>query len=571
MLSLNSQRQLTCMSNPNIPESPVVSEPSDSFGNILSQFEQNHTVKRAEGTREGIVVSVSADSVVLDVGLKTEGVLPLAELQKHRASVTPGDRLAVTIKGRDPEGYYELTLSKAARPTDWAALERAFANKTTIVGTVTGVVKGGLSVDVGVRAFMPASRSGARDAAEMEKLVEQEIRCRITKLDAAEEDVVVDRRIVAEEEGEAAKNRRYSEMKEGDTVRGTVRSLTDYGAFIDIGGVDALLHVGDIAWNRINKPGDVLTPGQEIEVKVLKIDPEKRRIAVGMKQLLAQPWDSVVGKYKVGDRARGTVTRVADFGAFVELEPGIEGLIHISEMSWVKKVRKPSDLVKPGETVEAVILGVNASERRMSLGLKQALGDPWTDAAQKFPTGSVVEGTVVNIMKFGAFVRVAEGIEGMIHVSDISAEKRINHPQDVLRVGQTVKAQVLELDVEKRRLKLGMKQLIPTSIDEYVAEHNDGDMVSGRVIEVSGNSARVELGEGIHATCIISRPKQKAANASAAAKTDVSSLSSMLAARWKSGAVAESSNAQEIQPGQVRRFRIAKLDRATKKIDVESL
>ena len=571
MLSLNSQRQLTCMSNPNIPESPVVSEPSDSFGNILSQFEQNHTVKRAEGTREGIVVSVSADSVVLDVGLKTEGVLPLAELQKHRASVTPGDRLAVTIKGRDPEGYYELTLSKAARPTDWAALERAFANKTTIVGTVTGVVKGGLSVDVGVRAFMPASRSGARDAAEMEKLVEQEIRCRITKLDAAEEDVVVDRRIVAEEEGEAAKDRRYSEMKEGDTVRGTVRSLTDYGAFIDIGGVDALLHVGDIAWNRINKPGDVLTPGQEIEVKVLKIDPEKRRIAVGMKQLLAQPWDSVVGKYKVGDRARGTVTRVADFGAFVELEPGIEGLIHISEMSWVKKVRKPSDLVKPGETVEAVILGVNASERRMSLGLKQALGDPWTDAAQKFPTGSVVEGTVVNIMKFGAFVRVAEGIEGMIHVSDISAEKRINHPQDVLRVGQTVKAQVLELDVEKRRLKLGMKQLIPTSIDEYVAEHNDGDMVSGRVIEVSGNSARVELGEGIHATCIISRPKQEAANASAAAKTDVSSLSSMLAARWKSGAVAESSNAQEIQPGQVRRFRIAKLDRATKKIDVESL
>jgi small subunit ribosomal protein S1 len=571
MLSLNSQRQLTCMSNPNIPESPVVSEPSDSFGNILSQFEQNHTVKRAEGTREGIVVSVSADSVVLDVGLKTEGVLPLAELQKHRASVTPGDRLAVTIKGRDPEGYYELTLSKAARPTDWAALERAFANKTTIVGTVTGVVKGGLSVDVGVRAFMPASRSGARDAAEMEKLVEQEIRCRITKLDAAEEDVVVDRRIVAEEEGEAAKDRRYSEMKEGDTVRGTVRSLTDYGAFIDIGGVDALLHVGDIAWNRINKPGDVLTPGQEIEVKVLKIDPEKRRIAVGMKQLLAQPWDSVVGKYKVGDRARGTVTRVADFGAFVELEPGIEGLIHISEMSWVKKVRKPSDLVKPGETVEAVILGVNASERRMSLGLKQALGDPWTDAAQKFPTGSLVEGPVVNIMKFGAFVQVAEGIEGMIHVSDISAEKRINHPQDVLRVGQTVKAQVLELDVEKRRLKLGMKQLIPTSIDEYVAEHNDGDMVSGRVIEVSGNSARVELGEGIHATCIISRPKQEAANASAAAKTDVSSLSSMLAARWKSGAVAESSNAQEIQPGQVRRFRIAKLDRATKKIDVESL
>jgi small subunit ribosomal protein S1 len=570
MLSLKSQRQLTCMSNPNTPESPVVSEPNESFGKLLSQFEQDHTVKRTEGTREGTVVSVSADTIVLDVGLKTEGVLPLAELQKHRASVNPGDRLAVTIKGRDPEGYYELTLSKAARPTDWAALERAFASKATIVGTVTGVVKGGLSVDVGVRAFMPASRSGARDAAEMEKLVEQEIRCRITKLDAADEDVVVDRRIIAEEDGEAAKDRRYSEVKEGATVRGVVRSLTDYGAFVDIGGVDALLHVGDISWSRVNKPADVLAPEQEIEVKILKIDPEKRRISVGMKQLLAQPWDSVEGKYKVGERVRGTVSRVADFGAFIELEPGIEGLIHISEMSWVKKVRKPSDLVKPGETVEAVVLGVNAGEHRMSLGLKQALGDPWADATQKFPAGSVVEGPVLDIMKFGAFVQVSEGIEGMIHVSDISAEKRINHPSDVLRVGQTVKAQVLELDVEKRRLKLGMKQLIPTSIDEYLAEHSEGDTVSGRVMDVAGESARVELGEGIQAACSSSRvAKEGEANASAGAKADLASLSSMLAARWKSGAVAESSKPEEIQPGQVRRFRITKLDRAAKKIEVE--
>jgi small subunit ribosomal protein S1 len=403
----------------------------------------------------------------------------------------------------------------------------------------------------------------------MEKLVEQEIRCRITKLDPAEEDVVVDRRIVAEEEGEAAKDRRYSEVKEGATVRGVVRSLTDYGAFVDIGGVDALLHVGDISWSRVNKPSDVLTPEQEVEVKVLKIDPEKRRISVGIKQLLAQPWDSVEGKYKVGDRVRGTVTRVADFGAFVELEPGIEGLIHVSEMSWVKKVRKPSDLVKPGETVEAVILGVNAGERRMSLGLKQALGDPWADAAQRFPAGSVVEGPVVNIMKFGAFVQVSEGVEGMIHLSDISAEKRINHPQDVLRVGQTVRAQILEVDIEKRRLKLGMKQLVPTSIDEYLAEHNEGDTVSGRVIEVSGSSVRVELGEGIHAGCTILTTTQEPTNASAVAKTDVSSLSSMLAARWKSGAIAESSKPEEIQPGQVRKFRIKNLDRTAKKIDVD--
>ena len=556
------------MSNPNVPESPMKAEPGESFGTILSQFERSHTPKSAEGLREGTVVSVSSDSVFIDLGFKTEGVLPLSEFQNDRETLKPGDKLQVTIKGRDPEGYYLLTRSKAARPTDWAALERAFAKKGTIVGTVTGVVKGGLSVDVGVRAFMPASRSGARDAAEMEKLVQQEIRCRIIKLDAADEDVVVDRRIVAEEEEQTVKDQRYSELKEGETVSGTVQSLTDYGAFVDIGGTDALLHVSDISWSRINKASDMLSVGQEIEAKVLKIDPEKRRISIGMKQLQPHPWDSVPGKYKVGERVWGTVTRVMDFGAFVELEPGVEGMIHVSEMSWVKKVRKPSDLVKSGDTVEVVILGVNAGEQRMSLGLKQALGDPWADAAQKFPVGSAVEGPVVSLTKFGAFVQLAEGIEGMVHVSDISAEKRINHPQDVLKVGQSVKAQVLELDTEKRRLKLGMKQLVPTSIDEYVGEHQEGDLVSGRVIEVSGGSAQVELGEGIRAACRISQAKREDANHPTGA-TDVASLSSMLAARWKSGGVAESSNPQEIQPGQVRKFRITKLDRPAKKIEVE--
>lgn len=557
------------MSNPNTPEAPMKAESGESFGTILSQFERSHSPKSAEGLREGTVVSVSSDSLFVDLGFKTEGVLPLSEFQNDREAVKPGDKLQVTIKGRDPEGYYLLTRSNAARPTDWAALERAFADKRTIVGTVTSVVKGGLSVDVGVRAFMPASRSGVRDAAEMQKLVEQEIRCRIIKLDAADEDVVVDRRAVAEEEEQKVKDRRYSELKESETVSGTVRSLTDYGAFVDVGGTDALLHVSDLSWSRVSKPADVLSVGQQIEAKVLKIDPEKRRISIGIKQLQPHPWDSVPGNYKVGERVRGTVTRVMDFGAFVELEPGVEGMIHVSEMSWVKKVRMPSDLVKPGETVEAVILGVNAGEQRMSLGLKQALGDPWADATQEFPVGSAVEGPVVSLTKFGAFVQVADGIEGMVHVSDISAEKRINHPQDVLKVGQLVKAQVLELDTEKRRLKLGMKQLVPTSIDEYVAEHEQGDVVSGRVIEVSGGAAQVELGEGIRAACSISQPKQEDANHSAGARTDVASLSSMLAARWKSGAVAGSSKPQEIQPGQIRKFRITKLDPAAKKIEVE--
>jgi small subunit ribosomal protein S1 len=559
------------MSNPNIAESPTTAESGESFGSILSQFERSHTNKPAAGLREGTVVSVSSDSIILDLGFKTEGALPLSEFQNDRDAVKPGDKLQVTIKGRDPEGYYLLTRSKAARPADWAALERAFASKTTIVGTVTGVVKGGLSVDVGVRAFMPASRSGVRDAAEMEKLIEQEIRCRIIKLDAADEDVVVDRRIVAEEEEQTVKDRRYAELKEGDVVSGTVRSLADYGAFVDLGGMDALLHVSDISWSRIGKPADVLSAGQLIEAKVLKIDPEKRRISIGIKQLQPHPWDSVTDKYKVGERVRGTITRVMDFGAFVGLEPGVEGLIHVSEMSWVKRVRKPDDVVKPGETVEAVILAINRGEQRLSLGLKQALGDPWVDAAQKFAVGSAVEGQVVTLTKFGAFVQVAEGVEGMVHVSDISAEKRINHPQDVLKVGQSVKAQVLEVDTEKRRLKLGIKQLVPNSIDEYLAEHHPGDLVSGRVVEVAGDCVLAELGEGIRATCRIAKPagEEHSRSELGGDKLDVKSLTSMLAARWKAGSVAESSKPQEVIAGQVRSFRITSLDPATKKIEVE--
>ncbi|HEY6183425.1 MAG TPA: 30S ribosomal protein S1 [Terriglobales bacterium] len=557
------------MSNPENAESPVTAEVNESFGDILKQFEKSHTAKRVEGSREGTVISISVDSVVLDIGFKTEGVLPLAELGKDSETVKPGDKLQVTIKGRDPEGYYQLTRGKVVRPTDWGALEKAFADKAIVVGTVTGVVKGGLSVDVGVRAFMPASRTGTRDAAEMAKLVEQEIRCRITKLDTAEEDVVVDRRVILEEEEQLAKGRRYSELKEGDTVSGTVRSLTDYGAFVNIGGVDALLHIGDISWSRVNKSSDVLSEGQQIEARILKIDSEKRKVSIGMKQLQPHPWDSISSKLKIGERIRGTVTRTTDFGAFVEVEPGVEGLIHVSEMSWVKKVRKPSDLVKPGETVEAVILGLNVADRKLSLGLKQALGDPWADAAKKFPIGSVVEGPVSSITKFGAFVQVADGIEGMIHVSDISAEKRINHPQDVLKTGQTVKAQVLELDTEKRRLKLGIKQLVPTSIDEYVVERKTGDVVTGRVIEVAGNSARVELGEGIHALCQLSAEKQKQETASQSGKADLASLSSMLQARWKSGAVAETAKPEEVRAGQIRSFRITKLDPAAKKIEVE--
>jgi small subunit ribosomal protein S1 len=333
------------------PDSQTTNEPNESsFGDLLSQFEQSHH-KKEEGAIDGTVVAISSDSVFVDVGYKTEGILPLADFQAAGETVKRGDKIAVTIKGRDHEGYYQLSRIKVERPRDWSALEKAFADKTPIGGVISAVVKGGLSVDVGVRAFMPASRSGARDAAEMEKLVGQEIQCRIIKLDTADEDVVVDRRSVLEEEERATKEKRYSEVHEGETVHGTVRSLTDYGAFVDIGGVDALLHVADISWARVNKPADVLTVGQEIDARVLKVDPAKRRISLGMKQLQPHPWELAGEKYKTGDRLHGTVTRVADFGAFVELEKGVEGLVHLSEMSWSKKVRKPSDVVNPGDEV----------------------------------------------------------------------------------------------------------------------------------------------------------------------------------------------------------------------------
>jgi small subunit ribosomal protein S1 len=555
------------MPNPDVP--PSTDESTESFGEIFAEYERSHQAKpkaSAQG-REGTVIGVTADSVLVDIGYKSEGILPLSAFRDHPPQ--PGDKLVISIKGRDPEGYYQLALGRIERPKDWAALEKAFADKAVIVGTVTGMVKGGLSVDVGVRAFMPASRTGTRDAAEMEKLVEQEIRCRITKLDVTEEDVVVDRRVIAEEEERAAKDRRYSEIKEGEIVHGTVRSLTDYGAFVDIGGVDALLHVSDISRARIKKPSDALSAGQEVEVKVLKVDPDKRRISVGMKQLEPDPWDTAPAKYKASDRVRGVVTRLLDFGAFVELEPGLEGLIHISEMSWGKKVKSPRDVVKPGDTVEAVVLSVSPAERRIALGLKQALGDPWIEAPQKFPLGSVVEGPVTSLTKFGAFVQLSEGIEGMIHVSDISAEKRINHPQDMLKVGQQVKAVVLEIDSERRRLKLGMKQMLPSSIEEYIAEHQEGNLVSGRVIEISAGQARIELGEGLHGICRIELSQSTEVKKPAAPKADLSSLTSMLQARWKGDAAAGPVKPEEIRVGQIRSFRIAKLDPTAKKIELE--
>jgi small subunit ribosomal protein S1 len=546
------------MPQPNAPESPEASLADTSFGDILTQFEQTH---HASGERlEGTVVSVTPDGAFVDIGRKMDGVLPPAPELK------PGTKVVVSIRGRDESGTYLLSTIKVETPKDWTGLEAAFTEKRTIGGTVLELVKGGLRVDVGVRAFMPASRSGAREQADLEKLVGQQIECRITKINAAEEDVVVDRRVILEERERQAKEEAFRKLQEGDIVRGTVRSLTDFGAFVDLGGVDGLLHVSDMSYSRNVKPGDVVKAGEELDVKILKISQETHKISLGIKQLSPDPWVLAVSKFTQGSRIRGKVSRVLDFGAFVELEPGVEGLIHVSEMSWSKKNVRAVDVLKPGEVVDVVVLGVSPAEKRIALGLKQALGDPWEEALKKFPVGTAAEGPVTSLAKFGAFVELGEGIEGMIHIADITGEKRLNHPNEVLKVGQTVKAVVLEADKDRRRFRLGMKQLEPTSIDEYLAEHKVGEVVSGRVVNVSGDRIKVELGEGVTAFAPV--PEQRQQAAAGAQKADLSSLTEMLSQKWKSGGgAAEAGDA--LRAGQIRSFKIVQIDAEKKRIDVQ--
>jgi len=581
------------ISESDLPEAASVDENDDQdFAALLRENDQAraNAVDRSGGSKQidATVVAVTADTVYLDIGYKTEGILPLSSFGASEKAVEAGDILRVTVKGRDADGYYELTRQRTAAPKDFSSLEEAFEQKGTVLGTVTGVVKGGLTVDIGMRAFMPSSRTGTRDAAEMEKLVGQEIRVRITQLDleggeSGRPDAIVDRRSVIEEEARANAEERFSELAEGQTVQGTVRTLTDFGAFVDLNGADALLHISDMAWHRVGAPSEIVAVGDVIEAKILKIDatdPAKRRIAIGLKQLQPHPWDTVPERFHLGDKVTGTVTRDADFGAFVELAPGVEGLIHISEMAWGKKVRKPSDIVKVGDTVEAMILGIDTAQKRIALGLKQALGDPWAEVVKTIHPGAVVEGPVSRIAKFGAFVTIAEGVEGLVHISEITAERRLNHPSDVLRAGEVVKAQVLEIDSEKRQLKLSIKQMVPTGLDEFMVEHAVGDTVSGRIIDIdeAANTARVELGEGILAACALPAVVEaSAAPPASGAPVDLSQLGSLLSAKWKTDASSKpkaaklvaASAPKTVSAGQIRSFRLTMLDAETKKIGLE--
>lgn len=553
------------------PDAP----PDDSFGDILSEFEQSHQAPGKGSLITGTVVSITDEWVFVDLGRKNDGVVPAEKFRNAAGEMTvqKGAQLTLTITSRDEHGIYLLdTLMAQAPAKDWTALEEAFNENRIVRAKVLEAVKGGLRVDVGMRGFLPASRSGTRNEADMLALIGQDIECRITKLDKDKDDIVVDRRGILEERSNAAKQEIFSTLTEGTVLRGPVRSLTEYGAFVDLGGVDGLLHVGDMSWNRVAKPGDVVSVGEIVEVKILKISRESKKISLGMKQLKPEPWSQVGDKYHIGTRIQGTVVRLTDFGAFVELEPGIDGMVHVSEMSWTKKIRKPSDVLKVGETVEVQILQVNPADKRIALGLKQVMGDPWAAMEAKYPVGSSIEGKVISLQKFGAFIDIAEGIEGMIHVGDITHEKRLEHPSDELKVGQVVTAQVLEIDKDRRRLRLGLKQLLPTRTDDFIGEHQVGDSVTGRVAEVHEGRAKIDLGDGVFAQC---RLQKKATGGGETAKAtggggsaDVSSLSAMLAQRWKQGVGGPQADTGP-KPGQVRQFKITALDAAAKKIELE--
>jgi small subunit ribosomal protein S1 len=554
------------------PEEQAENSIDDSFGDILREFEasQQKPEERSQ-TVQATVASITDEGVFLDIGRKADAYLPIAQARDRDGNLTleKGQLVEVTVLGMEGE-YYKVSLIRVEQPKDWSELQAAFDQKLVVLARVLEPVKGGLRVMVsGERGFLPASRSGVREVADLNSLVGQEIQCRITRLDTEKNDLVVDRRGLLEELEAQRRAEALGAVVEGAEMDGTVRSVMDYGAFVDIGGLDGLLHISDMSWTRLAKPSELVQPGEKVRVKVLRVNRETRKISLGMKQLVADPWAVAAEKFEPGARITGTVVRLADFGAFVELMPGVEGLIRTQDLSWNRQVRKPADAVKPGDTVEVVILDTKFADKKIGLSLKQALGDPWDVVEQKYPKGAIVEAPVKELAKFGAFVALEEGIDGMIHIADITREKRIEHPKEVLQMGAVVKAQVLELDREKRRIRLGMKQLEPTSVDKFITENAVGAEMTGRVIEVRDSSARVELGDGVFAQCRLPKP-QKAKVEAGASSVDTSSMAAMLANRWKSGAPQTEEKAL-LRHGEIRNFRISLLDAEHRKIEVEMI
>ena len=481
----------------------VDSSVPESYEHLLEDYSQ-FAPPAADEVVQGTVLGITAKDVIVDFGYKSEGIVPIDQFQSLSGELTVkrGDVVDVMIdRSEHVEGYVLLSHTKAALLRIWDDLEKASNDQLILSGRVLGRVKGGLAVDVGVKAFMPGSQADPRPVHNLDSLIGQDIQVKIIKLNRRRGNVVVSRKLALEEEINSRKSVTLEHLAEGATVVGTVKNLTEYGAFIDLGGIDGLLHVTDMSYGRITHPSELLQVGLDVTVKILKFDRGKERVSLGIKQLEPDPWDTVLERYPVDSRVIGRVVNVTDYGAFVELEAGVEGLIHISEMTWSRRMKHPSKVVKAGDRVEAVVLEVHSKDRRISLGLKQLEPNPWTTIDSRYSVGSVVEGRVRNMTDFGAFIEIEEGIDGLVHVSDLSWTKRVKHPSEILKKGMIVQAVILNIDSSSHRLSLGIKQLQPDSWESYFQNHQVGDTVHGRVCRLASFGAFVELAEGVEGLC----------------------------------------------------------------------
>lgn len=458
---------------------------------------------------DGRVIAVTDLGVVVDVGAKFEGLVPAQEfLDTGGIHLQSGDSIVVERLPEHKDGYVLLSHVRAHRRRVWEQIEKSQKEGLTLTGKVVDRIKGGLVVDVGIRAFLPASQLDLRPVHDLEAWKDRDLECRVLKLNRKRGNVVVSRRVILEEEQRKQREAFAGTLSEGSIVTGKIKNITEYGVFVDLGGLDGLLHISDLVWGRVAHPSEVVSAGQEIQVQILKFDKEKMRISLGRKQLLPDPWATVPERFPVGMHLRGKVVGLADYGAFVHIEAGVEGLVHVSEMSWSKRLQHPSKMVKVGDEVEVVVLELKPEQRRISLGLKQTLQDPWAGVAEKYIVGSVVSGRVRNLADFGAFVELEEGIEGLIHVSDFSWTERVKHPSEKLKKGDTVEAKVLKIDCEHRRISLGLKQVNDIWAN-WFAEHKLNDVLKGKVVRNAAFGAFVELAEGIEALCHISEIEER--------------------------------------------------------------
>jgi small subunit ribosomal protein S1 len=471
-----------------------------NYDKLLQEYDSKYQNLMEGDIIRGKVLKITEKGVIVDVGYKSEGIVPIQEFVglDGKLHVKPGDEISVMMdQDENTDGYMVLSREKAERIRVWDTIETSYRDNLVLVGRVIEKVKGGLSVDIGVRAFLPGSQVDLKPVRNLDHFVNQEIRCRILKLDQKKGNIVLSRKIVVEEELESRRKEVTEALQGGSRVKGTIKNITEYGAFVDLGGLDGLIHITDMSWGRISHPEELFRVGDQVEVMVLSYDPDNNRVSLGYKQCLSDPWLTVEQKYPVGARVKGKVINLADYGAFVELERGVEGLIHVSEMSWSEKVKHPSRIVSVGDSVDAVVLNIDTANKRISLGLKQTEPNPWMVLKDRYPVGSTVSGRVKNITDFGVFIEVEEGIHGLIHVSDLSWSKRPKDPSEYVKKGDRVDAKVLEIDPVKQRLSLGLKQLQPDIWSEFFRKYRIGDNVEGRIVNLTTYGAFVELEEGI--------------------------------------------------------------------------